>query len=160
MDKQFHPTLYNVYNYICMLGLKSIHVSKMDYRIKLYKSLREVKRPDVGVSDALMHVSGIQTIWNQYQIHYCAWHRGYMIQPKSIATRFKSLAGVCCCTLCFQHLFRQRKWVTRCRGGIRCQLFCLIITFTCNKTHVQRELNLKCDMGEDVSYRHMQQIRC
>ena len=32
MDKQFHPILYNGCDYISMLGLKLIHVSKMGHR--------------------------------------------------------------------------------------------------------------------------------
>ena len=34
-DVEFHPTLYWACDYICMLGLKSIHVSKRDSRSSL-----------------------------------------------------------------------------------------------------------------------------
>ena len=39
MDKQFHPTVYNGYNYLSMLGLKLNHVSKRGHWWLFYSGL-------------------------------------------------------------------------------------------------------------------------
>ena len=44
MDKQFHRTLYNGCNYLCMSGVKLNHVGKRDPRTSTTARLREIVR--------------------------------------------------------------------------------------------------------------------
>ena len=46
MDKLFHPTLYQVYDYLSMLWLKLNHVSKSGHRLPCVSSTPSASRPD------------------------------------------------------------------------------------------------------------------
>ena len=63
MDEQFHPSLCNVCNYLSMLGLKLIRVSKRSHRCHLPHGIRETGTKSIWTSVEDDHAKRRPRLW-------------------------------------------------------------------------------------------------
>ena len=68
MDKKFHPTLYNECNYLCMLGLKLIIVSKKRSKVILHTFSKIISCNYKTIHYTIMYI---------FHVSYCIWYITY-----------------------------------------------------------------------------------